>query len=177
MSPQFDPFPTGAPDDAVQAIWRYLSGISDITSLLGYSDDGTPFIYNGSTDRSYHDMAGTSACAVMVSSAGSWAGPNTDNTAQFPRICVQVWSDAPRDSSNNVTSPTENRTRANAVWQQINGRLHVPFTKVIVNTGTLLIYSSTSTGSLTWRNDPQNDNVGVLTGFFGLSIIVGGIDP
>lgn len=173
--PRFDPFPTGAPDDPVQAIYSYILGFEDIVSLVGTSDDGTPFIYNG---KIFHTMAGTQSCAIVVKDTyGSWAAPNSNNTALFPRIQIEVWSDPPRDADGNVTQIAEARTRANAVWQQVNGHLHVPYNKLIVNEPSLVIYGSVSLGFPGWLQLPQNDHIGTLSGFYGLSVIVGGIDP
>lgn len=172
--PRFDPFPVGAPDDPIQAVYNYLLGFEDVISLVGTSDDGTPYIYNGNI---YHTMTGTQSCAVVVKFGGSWAAPNTNNTVLFPRIQVEVWSDPPRDEDGNVIQPTEARTRANAVWQQVNGHLHVPYNKIIVNEPTLIIFGSVSLGFPGWVQNNQSDHVGVLSGFYGLSVIVGGIDP
>jgi hypothetical protein len=170
---QFDPFPTGAPDDIVQGVYKYLLGFSDVVNLLGASDDGTPFLYNGNI---YHRMAGTQSCAIVVSSGSGWAAPNTSNTAEFPRIQIDVWSDPPRDDQGQVTQPTEARTRAFAVYQQLNAHLHVPFSKLI-NFGGITAFGSIRLGEPGWLQNYDSDQVGKLTVFYGISMIIGGVDP
>lgn len=170
-TPTFDPFPTGAPDDTVQGVYKYLLGFNEITSLLGTSDSGTPFLYNGGI---YHTMAGTQSVAVVVKDGTSWASPNTSNTAEFPRIQIEVWADPPRDEEGQVTQPTEARTRAYAVYEQINGRLHLPFSRII-NFGSVIAFGSIRLGQPSWIQSPENDHVGKLTVFYGVSMIVGGI--
>ena len=169
--PQFDPFPTGAPDDIVQGIYTYLLGANNVVSLLGSSDSGTPFLYNG---KIYHTMAGTQSCAVVIANGGGWAGSNTSNTAEFPRVQIQIWSDPPRDDDGQVTLPEEARTRAFAVYQQINGLLHIPFSKVI-NFGNVLAFGSLRAGEPAWDQRNENDHLGILTVFYNISMIVGGI--
>ena len=166
---QFDPFAGGAPDDVVQGVYTYLSSLPDVVSLLGTSDSGMPFLYNG---KIYHSMAGTSSCAVVVIDSGGWAAPNTSNTAEFPRIGIEVWSDPPRDANGIVTEPTEARTRAKAVYQVFNKYLHVPYS-TILNFGGVLAFGSIRLGEPSWMQDPDKDQVGKLTTFYGISMIQG----
>lgn len=170
-SPTFDPFPLGAPDDIVQGVYKYLLSFNDIVSLLGASDDGTPFLYNGGI---YHNMAGTQSCAVVIKSGTGWGAPNSNNTAEFPRVQIEVWSDPPRDGDDQVTEPTEARTRALAVYHRVNGRLHIPYSKII-NFGDVLAFGSVRLGEPAWEQLPANDHLGKLTVFYGVSMITGGI--
>lgn len=170
-SPTFDPFPTGAPDDIVQGVYKYLLGYEDVVSLLGSSDSGTPFLYNGGI---YHTMTGTQSVAVVVKDGGGWAAPNTSNTAEFPRIQIEIWADPPRDEEGQVTMPTEARTRAYAVYQHVNAHMHIPYSKVI-NFGDVLAFGSIRLGEPAWLQRNEDDHLGKLTVFYGISMIVGGI--
>jgi hypothetical protein len=107
---------------------KYLSGFSDITSLLGSFTDagpnfGLPFLFQ---EDLLVSLEGSSSMAIVCSDEGGWgamAGPLT--TPQYMRLSVELYADPLRDSSFNILeSKGSVHQRTATLWATINTHLH-----------------------------------------------------
>jgi hypothetical protein len=108
------------PNDVASGAVAYLSGFSDVTSLLGsYSGSdpnpgfaGRPWLFSDSNQGVLQVMEGSSAAALVLGDYGGWDVPPPLGTIRFRRLRLDVWVDPLRDASANVTetsSITDNR--------------------------------------------------------------------
>jgi hypothetical protein len=67
-------------------------------------------------------VEGSSRAAAVLSVAGGWARPNEHNTAQFPRLQLEIFADASRTSGTITCRDAE--ARAWAAWHPFNEELH-----------------------------------------------------
>lgn len=68
---------------------------------------------------------GSQSTAIVITSEGGWATPNTHNTLRFPRVVLNVWCDPLRDDGNNATNLPEVQRRAMWVFEQADKYLHI----------------------------------------------------
>lgn len=117
-------------DDVGSGAAKYLSGFSDVTSLLGsfsltdpiVGNQGQPYLFNSDL---LVDLKGTSAAALVVSDFGGWSAPPMLGSQRFRRLRVDVWQDALRDAEGNVSISTEGMVNlANVVFNAVQRHLH-----------------------------------------------------
>lgn len=65
-------------------------------------------------------IEGTALAAAVLSPAQGWAPPNRHNTAEFPRLRIEIYQDS---SSADVRDAED---RAHDLWETFNKLLHVP---------------------------------------------------
>lgn len=119
-------------DDIASGAVRYLSGFSDVTSLLGgypVTDPnpgfaGKPWLFSDSSQGVLQVMEGSSAAAVVCSDFGGWDSPAPMATARFRRLRVDIWVDPVRDSSANALETSElTANRGMAVFSALHFHL------------------------------------------------------
>lgn len=160
-------------DDISQGCYKFLLSKADVVASVG-SEDSVPFIFNGNL---YTTIQGKNAVtAIVITSAGGWGGPNTGNTAEFPRIGIEVWSDPPRDALGNVTQPIEARTQAFATYHILDRYMHRPYGSAVYF-GTVLTFSCVRLGEPLWVQNNTDDKVGKLTVYYGVSCITSWTNP
>lgn len=117
-------------DDVGTGSWRYLSGFSDVTSLLGsfsladpvIGNRGMPYLF---TSDLVVNLKGTTQAAVVCSDFGGWSPPPQLGSQRFRRLRVDVYVDPVRDAALNI-SQTNAATvnRANQVFNAVQRHLH-----------------------------------------------------
>ena len=117
-------------DDVGTGAFRYLSGFSDVTSMLGSfsltdpvaGNQGLPFLFAGDI---LVNMKGTSALAVVCNDFGGWSAPPQLGSQRFRRLRVDIWADPVRDAAGGVQVTTAGTVnRANALFTAVNNHLH-----------------------------------------------------
>lgn len=107
--------------DYVKSVWRYLATQTELTDLLGSDEKFSAWIFQ---QRLYCQVEASTTSAVVVSPAGQWSGMNDYNTARFPRLRVEVFSDPQRDYAKNVTLD-DTWAKINAIFEVLVKLLHV----------------------------------------------------
>jgi hypothetical protein len=119
-------------DDVGGGAVRYLSGFSDVTSLLGSfpggdanpANAGKPWLFSDSNQGMLQVVEGTSASAIVLSDFGAWDTPVPMATARFRRLRVDIWTDPLRDAYKNVTETSAlTANRGTAVFNAVHFRL------------------------------------------------------
>jgi hypothetical protein len=118
-------------DDVATGAVKYLTGFSDVTSLLGsypLSDPpgfaGKPWLFSDANQGVLKVMEGTSAAAVVCADFGGWEVPAQLATARYRRLRVDMWIDPQRDASQNVTeSSSITANRGLALFNAVQFRL------------------------------------------------------
>lgn len=111
-----------AATDVALAARRHLVSLPGVREVLGPASSTveTSWIF-------VRDLAtiveGTGLAAVVLSAAGGWARPNSHNSAQFPRLVVEVYADSSREANLEVTRP-DAESRARYVWAVLERELH-----------------------------------------------------
>lgn len=124
-------------DDVGSGAVKYLSGFSDVTSLLGAysltdpnpSNAGKPWLFSDTTGQGaapgvFTTVEGSSAAALVCGDFGGWAVPQPLGTLRFRRLRVDLWVDPLRDVASNVTeSSTITTNRALALFAAVQRHL------------------------------------------------------
>lgn len=119
------PLVASASVDVALAVRRHLAALESVRAVLGAtggSSEASTWLF---TSELACVVEGTSSVAAVVSVAGSWARPNAHNTAQFPRVKLELFADATRDGSGLVVR-RDAEARAWAAWEPFNRDLHRP---------------------------------------------------
>jgi len=162
------------PDDIASGAVKYLSGFSDVTSLLGSfsgsdpvtANQGKPWIFNADP---LVDLEGTSSVALVCADYGGWQAPPQLGTWRFGRLSVQIYADPARDSNLNITETSAlTIARGNAVLAAMQFRLQRtdPDTVLwgdMVTTGCQLLTDGP------WLAVPDGDHMLVKQTFYGVS--------
>jgi hypothetical protein len=81
------------------AAYRHLAGFSDFTSLLGTNSVFPFWLFQ----HNLHVVVeSTSKEAAVLQVEGNWTSANNHNSARFPRLHLEVYSDPTRDANRNV---------------------------------------------------------------------------
>lgn len=124
-------------DDVARGAVKFLSGFSDVTSLLGSfplndpvgGNAGKPWLFsdNRNMDGSpgmLTRVEGTSKAALVCSDFGSWDVPPALGTLRFRRLRVDIWIDPNRDANSNIIdSSSITSNRGLAVFAAVQFRL------------------------------------------------------
>lgn len=108
--------------DLTIAARRELAATNSVTTLLGSSPEWDTWIWRW---RPYVSIEGTGECGVVLSVRGGWASPNRHNTAQFPRLQVEVYADVDRNTALNPSTRTA-QEKAQEVCEAIDKVFHIP---------------------------------------------------
>jgi hypothetical protein len=119
-------------DDVATGSVKYLSGFSDVTSLLGSypltdppSFAGKPWLFSDMSQGVLKVMEGTSSAAVVCGDFGGWEVPVPGSSARYRRLRVDIWIDPVRDAAQNVAeSSSVTGNRGMAVFSALQFRLH-----------------------------------------------------
>ena len=133
------------PDDIVSGCIQYLNSFSDIVSLVG-SDAAGSWIFDSAPAQ---NMNSTSAMCIVVYNAGSWGTPAPGQTAEFPRVGIDIWSDPPRDSMGQVTEPQAARRAADLLYRTIDRHMNRT-DRGVVMFGDLYTWDSNRMGSINY---------------------------
>lgn len=82
----------------VYAAVNFLVQHPSVTSLVGVDDLGDPMIY---ANRPEATIENTQTSMIVITSDSGW-GANDHNTARFPILYVDIWSDPTRNPDNSV---------------------------------------------------------------------------
>jgi hypothetical protein len=114
-------------DDVSSGAVQFLSGISEVTSLLGSFGEsdpnaGKPYIF---LENQLVVLQGTSLAALVCSEAGQWSSAVPYATQRFMRLSVEFYVDPLRDSALNVTeTPGATILRGKNLFAVVNSFLH-----------------------------------------------------
>lgn len=109
--------------DAVRPCYRYLSeSLPDIRQYLDSDSQWDLFLFR---DELPKRIESTQKIALVIKQQGSWTSPNIYNTARFPRLITEFWSDPTRDGKGFVVNASSARDRINDAHDYIDRFLHV----------------------------------------------------
>lgn len=117
-------------DDAASGAVQYLSAFTSITGLLGNfgsspqvaANAGKPYIFKNDL---LVDLKGTSASAIVLSTAGSMGASAAFSTARMERLLVEIYTDFLRDANLNIIE-TSGATiqRMEQLFNYVHAALH-----------------------------------------------------
>jgi hypothetical protein len=117
-------------DDVASGAVKYLSGFSDVTSLIGSFpltdpvNAGVPWLFSDNNQGVLKVMEGTSAAALVCGDFGPWDTPLPLSTIRYRRLRVDLWIDPARDASRNIAESSSITTnRGLAVFAAVHFRL------------------------------------------------------
>lgn len=143
-------------DDLAQGVCIWLASFSDVLAELGAADDASPWLFQ---QKLHAVVEGSqSAAAVLSSFHGGWAAPNLHNTAEFPRLLLDLWVDPVRDLEHDYIELAETFRRARQVYAVLNRHLHRS-TAEVVWWGTVRILGSTRLGEPVAAEVPDGDGM------------------
>jgi hypothetical protein len=151
------------------AAYRHLAGFSDFTSLLGTNSVFPFWLFQ----HNLHVVVeSTSKEAAVLQVEGNWTSANNHNSARFPRLHLEVYSDPTRDANRNVVR-TDAQDKALSVWEKADRHLHRPggvdeFWTPLVR----VIGSTRLDGEPTFSPLSDTDGVQVLSVYYALSVVV-----
>lgn len=164
---------TGLPDSIGSGAAQYLSGFSDVTSLLGAFDvadptnPSVPYVFN---DSMLVTLEGTAACAIVCIDQGGWSVPVPLTTPHFCRLTLQVWVDPLRDSDNNIIETSGlTKQRGGQVWAAADSHLHRTNPDV-VTWGNMVTVGCERLVEPSWVLKPDGDGIWVGTSFYGVLV-------
>ena len=116
-------------DDISSGSVKFLTGFTDITSLLGSFSPSDPIGTNAGRPWIFAadplvTVEGSSAAALVCSDLGGWQAPPQLGTWRFGRLGVSVYIDPARDSGRNITETSAvTVNRGNAVFAAVQFRM------------------------------------------------------
>jgi hypothetical protein len=117
-------------DNPASGAVQYLSSFSQITSLVGAFSSSDAITANASLpyiflDDLLVDLKGTSASALVLSTAGSMGAAAPMSTARPERLLVEIYSDFLRDASRNIIETSGNTIqRMEQLFDYVHAVLH-----------------------------------------------------
>lgn len=116
------PLPTTAAVDVALAARRYLASLAEIRAVLGPTGaDSADTVWLFLRELSVL-VEGSSRTAAVLRVDGGWTRPNTHNTAHFPRLRLEIYSDCSRSGVTIVRRDAE--ARAWHAWAAFDRILH-----------------------------------------------------
>lgn len=109
--------------DITVAARRFLVEQPDVTSLLGSSATYKHWLFRL---RPFVQIEGTGKCAMVLSRRAGWAPPNRHNTAQFPRLQVEILADDDRELGTPNPANRAAHDKAIEVFEAVDLHLHRP---------------------------------------------------
>lgn len=116
-------------DDVASAAYKYLSGVTAVTSLLGSfpgSDAvavnrGKPYLFK---DEMIVLLQGTQAACIVLSAMGSWNTADDLVTPRYPRLSVDIYVDPLRAAGNVLETAGATKGRGETLFTTLNHYLH-----------------------------------------------------
>lgn len=99
---------------------NFLVQQPSVTSLLGVDDLGDFMIYDSRPEATIEN---TGKSMIVISTENGW-GANNHNTARFPTLVVDIWTDPTRNSDNSVKRQ-DAILKAEAVYLAVDKFLHL----------------------------------------------------
>lgn len=98
-------------DSVATGAVQFLSGFTDVTSLLGsfsvsdpiVANQGKPWLFSDNNAGVLARVEGTQQSAIVCVDFGGWSTPIPVSTWRFRRLRVDIWTDPLRDTGNNIT--------------------------------------------------------------------------
>ena len=103
----------------VYAVANYLASQPSVTELVGVDDLGDPMIY---ANRPEATIENTQTSMIVVTSTEGW-GANDHNTARFPVLVIDIWSDPTRNDNLTVRQKDAD-LKIEAVYKAVDKFLH-----------------------------------------------------
>lgn len=115
-------------DDVVQGCWRFLSAVTSLTGVLGSFENGEPYLFQR---KPYIKVIGSQSSAIVINTAGTWTSSNSNNTAFFPRLSIEIYVDPIRTAGfspleGQISDSNEAFLRWNKVFMEVDNILHKP---------------------------------------------------
>lgn len=108
--------------DVALAVRRYLASITVCRSVLGPTGtDSENTVWLFTRDLGVV-VEGSSHVAAVLRMDGAWTRPNSHNSAEFPRVSLELLADSSRTGAE-ITRP-DAESRAWLAWDTINKFLH-----------------------------------------------------
>jgi hypothetical protein len=104
----------------VYAVRNMLVQHTEVTSLLGIDDLDDPMIYAYSPEATIEN---TGKSMIVINVESGW-GANDHNTARFPTLVIDIWSDPTRNADLSVQKKDAS-LKAEAVYEAIDKLLHL----------------------------------------------------
>lgn len=164
-------------DDVAGGGVKFLSGFSDVTSLLGsfpLSDRvpvnaGRPWLFSDTNQGVLATLEGSGAAAIVCGDFGGWDVPPPMGTLRFRRLRVDVWVDPQRDDSNNVTETSSLTTnRGLAVFAAAQFHLHRTDSDAVL-WGDLCTVGCQLLTDVQFTQVPDGDGLQRGTAFYGVA--------
>lgn len=116
------PLVSQALQDVSLAVWRHLASLPACRAVLGPTGvDSADTVWMFRNELAAV-VEGTSRVAAVVHVDGGWARPNSHNTAQFPRISLELLGDPLRDAGRIVRRDAVDRVWT--AWSVFNAEMH-----------------------------------------------------
>jgi hypothetical protein len=159
------------PDDIVRGCVKYLLGIPDITSLVG-SDFNGAWVFEGAPGvrmtKASTLTPGSPITCIVVFNAGTWGAPNPGQTADFPKIGIEIWADPPRDEEGQVTRPQDARVAADWLYKVVDYYMNRT-ARGVVMFGDVYTWDSNRLGSIAYLPTvPADDHTIMGTVYYAL---------
>lgn len=162
--------------NVVDGVWHYLSQKPDLIALLGADPiDGTPYLFQDDLIMGHEYLENSQKAAVVIAYQGEWSAPNNFNTAQFPRLIVDVWGDPDRHDDGSPVSTFSARDKVDAVTESVMKHLHRignfderwGENRVFASTR-LMMYRNRGRGQ-EFQGQPDGNGLTMSTLYFGLT--------
>jgi hypothetical protein len=141
--------------DILVAAQRHLVGSSSLLALLGSSSDFGPYVFR---EFQFVDVEGTGEACLVVTSPGPWGAANAHNTARFPTLGIEIYSDVPRDAYRESGYATS-RDLVEAIYQIADRLLHYPQGGEIAWSTLRIVSSIRNAGDVQIEAIPQKDGM------------------
>lgn len=137
-----------------------LAEQSSVTSLLGSDSAWDSWIFVDAP-QALVENSGTSL--IVITQTGPWAAANDYNTARFPQLTVDIWSDPTRNGDLSVRRK-DAKLKIDALVKQIDKFMHVlhPGPNGIIWHGLRVVASKRADGDVEYF--PSFDNKGGYMG-------------
>jgi len=134
----------------------YLASHNSLTSILGYGEGWGTWIFqdevqatleNSSLRRVPNSMEYIPGTAVVISHAGAWASSNRHNSAEFPRLRIEIWADPDRlpDGSVDIQNAQD---KIIEVFKKVDYLLHLTGRRVVKDVIGNVTYDSHRWGNM-----------------------------
>lgn len=159
------------PDDIVSGCVKYLLKIPAVTSLVG-SDFNGPWIFQETIGVRMQGAStltpGFPITSLVVFNAGTWGSPTPGQTADYPKLGIEIWADPPRDPKGQVTSPNDARLAADWLYKTIDFYMNRT-ARGVVMFGDVYTWDSTRLGTITYLPPvPSDDHTIMGTVYYGI---------
>lgn len=114
-------------DDLTLALWNHFMRDPRVVAQVGVTA-GVPWVFRNNLPPTCQ-VSGSGTSAIIVWSSGGWTMPSMIKTAKYPRLFLDIVSDASRDE-NRMKTLEDARPRADRLWSLTDAVLHRPHGEV-----------------------------------------------